>query len=104
MANIRASGSTPWLLPEGKCCFQCLQCTAEACRPARSLAFRHDSPPPALSVVRAHVEERPLLTSVHLQLPPQVATVVVDPPQEGEVRIKIIATALCHTGGPGRAR
>ena len=29
----------------------------------------------------------------------QVATVVVDPPQAGEVRIKIVATALCHTGG-----
>ncbi|KAI7836929.1 hypothetical protein COHA_009261 [Chlorella ohadii] len=29
--------------------------------------------------------------------PLEVATVVVDPPQEGEVRIKIVATALCHT-------
>jgi hypothetical protein len=30
-------------------------------------------------------------------LVPQVATVVVDPPQAGEVRIRIVATALCHT-------
>ena len=30
-------------------------------------------------------------------LAPQVATVVVDPPQAGEVRIRIVATALCHT-------
>ncbi|KAL4426032.1 hypothetical protein ABPG77_007828 [Micractinium sp. CCAP 211/92] len=29
--------------------------------------------------------------------PLEVATVVVDPPQAGEVRIKIVATALCHT-------
>ncbi|PRW60671.1 Alcohol dehydrogenase class-3 [Chlorella sorokiniana] len=29
--------------------------------------------------------------------PLEVTTVVVDPPQAGEVRIKIVATALCHT-------
>ena len=29
--------------------------------------------------------------------PLEVATVVVDPPQAGEVRIRIVATALCHT-------
>ena len=29
--------------------------------------------------------------------PLSVETVVVDPPKAGEVRIKIIATALCHT-------
>lgn len=29
--------------------------------------------------------------------PLEVTTVVVDPPQAGEVRVKIVATALCHT-------
>lgn len=29
--------------------------------------------------------------------PLEVTTVTVDPPQAGEVRIKIVATALCHT-------
>jgi hypothetical protein len=29
--------------------------------------------------------------------PLEVCTVTVDPPQKGEVRIKIVATALCHT-------
>jgi hypothetical protein len=31
--------------------------------------------------------------------PLSVETVIVDPPQEGEVRIRIVATALCHTVG-----
>lgn len=29
--------------------------------------------------------------------PLDVTTIIVDPPQKGEVRIKIVATALCHT-------
>jgi hypothetical protein len=29
--------------------------------------------------------------------PLSVETVIVDPPKEGEVRIRIVATALCHT-------
>jgi S-(hydroxymethyl)glutathione dehydrogenase/alcohol dehydrogenase len=29
--------------------------------------------------------------------PLEVTTVTVDPPGPGEVRVKIIATALCHT-------
>lgn len=29
--------------------------------------------------------------------PLQVDTVLIDPPKAGEVRIKIVATALCHT-------
>jgi len=29
--------------------------------------------------------------------PLEITTVTVDPPQKGEVRVKIIATALCHT-------
>ena len=40
--SIRAAGSTPWLLPVGKRCFQRLHCH-QTCRPARSLAVRHHS-------------------------------------------------------------
>ena len=29
--------------------------------------------------------------------PLEVATVTVDPPGPGEVRVKVVATALCHT-------
>ena len=33
--------------------------------------------------------------------PLEVRTVTVAPPQAGEVRIKVVATALCHTDGRG---
>ena len=53
---------------------------------------------PSCSAVPALLHWETSAQSAACAPPKQVTTVVVDPPQAGEVRVKIVATALCHTG------
>lgn len=63
---------------------------------ASAMAAAAAASPPAPTTAGQPIECKAAVAWAAKQ-PLSVETVIVDPPKEGEVRIRVVATALCHT-------